>query len=226
MLWRRRHDRREGRDRRHAFRRIRWRTRRRWQGSRQQIKPDASGTSCRQCIDRGVQAFVAPAVRQHPHPIWPAFPIARLHHFRRQLREILGVEGAADREVDIAGTGFLNSQPAVDYILRGVDADHENPRVAPGPAGADRPYRTRPGNALDRQHAAAAAVAAISQHLVLMVAAAIDTDDAHAQFAAGVGAVGFRQHAVQQVPDLALRRIAGQHFVAHRPAFPRRRRSP
>ena len=43
---------------------------------------------------------------------------------------------------------------------------------------------------------------AIGQHLVLMVAAAIDTGDAHPQFAAGVGAVGFRQHAVQQVPDL------------------------
>ena len=54
---------------------------------------------------------------------------------------------------------------------------------------------------------------------MLVVAAAIDAGDAHPQFAAGVGAVGFRQHAVQQVPDLALRRIAGQHFVAHGPDF-------
>jgi hypothetical protein len=78
---------------------------------------------------------------------------------------------------------------------------------------------TRPGDTLDRQHAAASTKPAIGQHLVLVVAAAVDAGDAHPQFATGFGAVGFRQHAVQQVPDLALRWISRQNFVARRPGF-------
>lgn len=47
-----------------------------------------------------------------------------------QLSKKFIITDIADRKMHVAGTGLRDPQAAINRILRGIDANHENPVVA------------------------------------------------------------------------------------------------
>ena len=94
----------------------------------------------------------------------------------RQLLKVIGTEPILGREVDVARSGFSNSQPGIKRILRTIDANQPQRVVALRPAGVCRPDRPMSGNAFTGKNPLTAPTPAIRMNLRTVMPARIDPE--------------------------------------------------
>src|SRR5262249_21940789 len=91
--------------------------------------------------------------RQDPLPIAAALSLLGHDIFGNQLLKLPTIDAVNRREVDIARTGPVDAQPAVELILQDIDPDQETPirALVAGSRWATGPDRTGTCNAPRRE---------------------------------------------------------------------------
>ena len=125
-----------------------------------------------------------------------------------------------DRKMHVAGAWPRDPQPAVDGILCGIDADHEDSVLAlAGSRSVFRPNRFRAGHAFRRKDTPEFSTLAKRNDLRGMMAAGIDASRLNPEFLPILAVVAAQKKAVEVGPNLLLRRIAVQNLIVGYPAF-------